>query len=187
MKECSRCHLELSADHYYPSNKWTCIGCVKARANLRYKADPEKHNAYAKQYALEHPEQVASAKQKWRDANRDTVIAYARFRREFFPEAITEANRKYRDANKEVYATATAKRRATLLNAFAGWADAEVINLFYEFALLLSEAAGEPYEVDHIVPLQGELVSGLHVETNLRVVPQRVNRQKSNKHGEEHV
>jgi len=47
MKTCSRCNLELSSEMFYASNKWTCIGYVKARANLRYKADLESRNADA--------------------------------------------------------------------------------------------------------------------------------------------
>ena len=36
------------------------------------------------------------------------------------------------------------------------------------------------HEVDHIIPLRGELASGLHVESNLQVITADENRKKNN-------
>ena len=184
MKICSRCQLELSNDMFYDSNPWTCRPCVKARAGLRYKEKREECLDSMRKWALNNPERSRELKQEWRDRNKETVRSYAVYRREFFPAEIAAANTKYREANPEVYTAAAAKRRATLLQATPSWTDFETVGLFYEFAALLSEATGEPYEVDHIVPLQGDLVSGLHVENNLRVITQNANRVKSNKYEE---
>lgn len=59
--------------------------------------------------------------------------------------------------------------------------------MFYRHAQLVTTESGIPHEVDHIIPLQGKRVSGLHVETNLRVIPQAVNRAKNNRYDEELV
>lgn len=48
-------------------------------------------------------------------------------------------------------------------------------------AARLTRRTGIVHEVDHIVPLQGENVCGLHVETNLRVITKAANREKSNR------
>ena len=73
-----------------------------------------------------------------------------------------------------------AKRRAAKLERTAAWGNKELIDDFYKRAARLSEATGIPMEVDHVYPLQGELVSGLHIETNLQILPKSVNASKSN-------
>jgi hypothetical protein len=45
----------------------------------------------------------------------------------------------------------------------------------------MSEATGEPWELDHIIPIRGRNVCGLHIAENLQVVPRSVNRRKSNR------
>lgn len=41
-------------------------------------------------------------------------------------------------------------------------------------------ATGVEWHVDHVVPLQNPLVSGLHIWSNLQVIPKLVNLQKGN-------
>jgi hypothetical protein len=74
-----------------------------------------------------------------------------------------------------------AKRRAARLQRTPPWADLRAIKAFYVEARRLSAATGVQHDVDHVVPLQGELVSGLHVETNLRIVTASENTRKRNR------
>lgn len=61
------------------------------------------------------------------------------------------------------------------------WADPAAIAAIYAEARRLTVDTGVPHHVDHIIPLKGERVSGLHVESNLRVLPRRDNILKSNR------
>lgn len=66
------------------------------------------------------------------------------------------------------------KRRAAKLQRTPAWADLVAITDFYENC-----PAG--YHVDHVIPLRGELVSGLHVLENLQYLPASENCGKCNK------
>lgn len=75
----------------------------------------------------------------------------------------------------------SAARRAGLSKATPKWADRTAIQRIYSECLSASKRTGIRHEVDHIVPLNGRLVSGLHVHWNLQVIPASENRFKSNK------
>lgn len=87
-----------------------------------------------------------------------------------------EVRDKWKEANPgKVKAYAATSRIRRLLREAVIWADQEKIEEIYA-------NCPEGYEVDHIIPLCGKLVSGLHVETNLQYLPAKENSRKSNKY-----
>lgn len=72
-------------------------------------------------------------------------------------------------------------RRAGLAKATPVWADRKKIKDVYTRCALETKETGIRHEVDHIIPLKGKLVSGLHVHWNLQVITAVDNRNKSNK------
>ena len=89
-----------------------------------------------------------------------------------------EASADYYQNNKEKYYANRAKYRAAKLERTPKWANMLHIEEFYA-------RCPEGHEVDHIVPLQGERVCGLHVLENLQYLTVVENRSKSNKYEEE--
>lgn len=75
----------------------------------------------------------------------------------------------------------SAKRRAAKLTQSPPWADHEKIKAVYQLAQELTKSTGVPHHVDHIIPLTGEAVRGLHVHTNLQVITATENIRKHNK------
>jgi hypothetical protein len=61
------------------------------------------------------------------------------------------------------------------------WADAQQIRAVYAEAHRRRQL-GEDAEVDHIFPLNGHLVCGLHTHANLQVISGRMNQKKSARH-----
>lgn len=118
-------------------------------------------------------------------ANREAIQAERRAYYESNPEAkaafAVYVKKHYRE-NKPLYAAKTAKRRSRKLCATPTWADLKAIAKVYRLAAKISEQTGVRHVVDHIVPLQGRNVCGLHVAHNLQVIPEAENLRKANKH-----
>lgn len=78
-----------------------------------------------------------------------------------------------------------ANRKAKLKNAMPIWlteSDLLAIKCKYQLAAMLSKNTGEEWHVDHIIPINGKIVSGLHVPNNLRVITAKENYLKQNKY-----
>jgi hypothetical protein len=96
-------------------------------------------------------------------------------------ERTNTINAKSRRKYPEKHCARQAKRRATKLNATPVWADLEAIKSWYSLAKMFDKTFKEKHHVDHIVPLQGKNICGLHVEYNLQVLTAVENIKKSNK------
>lgn len=90
----------------------------------------------------------------------------------------------YREKNPGYAPSQCAKRRTRKMSATPCWVGTEeqwAINEVYDLAALRSKVFGFKWHVDHIVPLQGKMVCGLHVLENLQVLPYVDNLKKHNK------
>lgn len=135
-----------------------------------YQRNKELTKARARAWQEANPEKAAECKTKWRQENRETHNAI---------------NRAWNAKNQHVKTAHEGKRRAAKLLRTPNWLtpdDLFFIEEAYHLAKLRTETLGISYHVDHILPMQGKTVSGLHVPTNLQVIPAKINLQKSNKH-----
>jgi hypothetical protein len=92
--------------------------------------------------------------------------------------------REYTITNRSKLYALNAKRRASKLKATPKWLTIEElrqIEELYEISQAFKLYTGQDYHVDHIIPLQGENVCGLHVPWNLQVLEASENLSKSNK------
>lgn len=100
------------------------------------------------------------------------------------PESVKQNSRKWAKENPGKRNAQTMKRIAAKKQATPPWLTKEhyrEIEAFYIESSRLTIETGIPHEVDHIVPLQGKAVRGLHVPWNLKVVTRTKNRQYSNR------
>jgi hypothetical protein len=173
------------------SNKG-CETCRYAARIAYYHENPERElvsiRARHKKYYQEDSKKILDANKKWRFANLDKAREAQRIRnaKSYIEnrELELERRRAWKANNPASVANSLAKRRAGNLQRTPAWltdADHAEIKGIYKLANKKTKETGIVWHVDHIVPLRGKNVSGLHVPQNLRVVPATVNLRKSNK------
>lgn len=156
--------------------KGSCVECIKIETAASYKKRKEYFANYNKSVS------GRKAKRRYYEKNKETVIARAQARTD---EAKNRYKSKYKEKNPDLYKELVNARRRRFRVATPKWLTTEQrmeIRLKYRLAIELSRETGVRHAVDHIVPLLGENVSGLHVPWNLRVITQEENLAKSNKH-----
>ena len=166
MKKCNYCRVEKPKTDFYKKlgSKdglfWWCRTCHKQKAKARYHA--------------------LAATPEYRETERKRINVFFQNN----PDKRKEYSKKYLENNRAKIAAKLKKRYAAKLSRTPAWLckeDAWLIEQAYGLAQLRSQLFGFQWHVDHVIPLQGKLVSGLHVPHNLQVIPAWDNRSKSNK------
>jgi hypothetical protein len=124
-----------------------------------------------KLYNTEEEKKAAKsrAQQKWVSRPENKKLHY-----EISKKTANERHRRWRESHLPYLRNRSAKDRADRLHRTPPWADLEAIKEFY-----MNCPSG--HHVDHIIPLNGKTVSGLHVLENLQYLPAAENIRKKNK------
>lgn len=158
-----------------------------------YEKNKEKHKANRRLYYIKNKDRQKSTSKAWRESNPDAQRAYSKKyyennknkylekRPQYWAttyknnsEKIKKYRKEYYENNKHRYRANCAKRKAAKLQQTPKWADLKAIAEFYK-------NCPEGYHVDHIIPLQGKNVRGLHTLENLQYLPAVENQKKYNK------
>lgn len=148
-----------------------------------YQLNKERLKEKSLQNYHENIEERKKKKREYYQENRDSIIAKVS---EYDKNHRTKANarlKKWKKNNPEKVVADTALRRARKMKATPSWLTVEqkdAISAFYDHAHDCKVTSGQQYHVDHIVPLKGKNVCGLHVPWNLQVLPDDVNMKKNN-------
>lgn len=120
----------------------------------------DRRNAEARKRLMMHGDKVRGYRKDYYQRNNEDLREY---------------RRNYIKENPWFNRAASAKKRAIIKQRTVPWADMGRIKEFYR-------NCPEGMVVDHIVPLKGKNVSGLHVHTNLQYLTPKENGVKSNRY-----
>lgn len=173
--------LSIKSKAYREKNKEIIAKRVKAYAQ----ANKDKIKTYKKQYVEQNRNVLVDKWRKYYEENKEVIavksIEYrqrTKDRKAAYDKMFSQQNRHYRNMLKGA-------NRAKRIQRFVEW-DKELTELVVQEAYDLCERreqlTGEKWHVDHVIPLCGRNVSGLHVWNNLAVIPAAVNLSKNNKY-----
>lgn len=176
MKPCVKCG-GLDRSPPQPGRRiGDCSGCARSRTAAHRAAKPAQVRAATNVWRSANAAHICAYGSAWRTAKRPDILAYGREWR----GRNKEHRAAYTKENGARWAEYCAHRRAVKLQATPLWltlAHRQEMTDLYAFARFAAQ------EVDHIVPLAGKHVCGLHVPWNLQLLPPLENRSKGNRHG----
>lgn len=158
MKTCSHCQktLPLDAFNKHPTAKFgvknNCRECAKAYNKKHYRKNAETYISRARDWRLENVERAQ--------------------------QLFAKSKRKLRAIDNSKKLAENALRVDYIKRATPSWANKFFIAEAYHIAKVREKEFGIKWHVDHIIPLRGKRVCGLHVEHNLQVIPAKVNLKK---------
>lgn len=154
----------------------TCYKCQKSKSFQEFAKDTRSKDGLQTK--------CKECDRSYREANASKIAEY---KSDWNKNPINNTKVKraaYKKANPHKCNSSKAKRRAAKLNRTPKWLkplDFTHIEMFYKAASDLTKELGIEFQVDHIIPLQGKLISGLHVPSNLQVLSRAENELKLNK------
>jgi len=169
------------------TSKGGCIDCKKQweKENSQYyKEYWSKNKDKAKEIWTKHNQKRRHLWPEYYAKNKSKIIEYQeQYRNDpINQEKIRQAKTVYRKENKAHLNALKAAYKANKKGATPHWVDHKTIAKRYDECKRLNDEAGYiKYHVDHIVPIRGKKVCGLHVPWNLQVITAKENMQKSNK------
>ena len=126
---------------------------------------------------------------EWRKKNQSKVKAYNDKQYAVHKDSLTERSRinyqRFKEAYRPKVLANVRKRQAAKLQRTPKWLTENELWMMqeaYHLAELRTKLFGFSWHVDHIIPLRGKLVSGLHTPYNLQVVPAKENLAKNNRY-----
>lgn len=192
MKICKICNetKELTEFHKSASTRdrldSRCKSCKKVSRRKSYLDNKEETLRQCKEYYEENKEYILSRNAQYYRDNKEWFAENARSYYLSHLDEYVERRKRYYSENKHIMREAKARRRAAEKNANVEWADQDYIKDLYAHVKEAEDVFGAigldwKFHVDHIVPLQHDLVCGLHCEENLQVLSAEENLRKHNK------